>query len=583
MSVKSKKKNPDQAISGRESDHPVIQANFDPVLSMLTTVLNPDDDNDETDPFLEVENKEKHRLKAAGKKVLDIMNDDIITAYLDNNFGFTEALDWRREGVRSRVEKHLLNRAINTPGVDLMTYIDTWDDSCAIADEFISTSSHKRIFNKALSQDLSFGEFILSDPDRKSTGIPQFFMLHAKKVMATATINGELFYEKNPEGRTDLHAKIRPHGVGDHDFIPILRLSRIALIMDLMDDDLPEVASDLSTIRYLLSSQDININDHSLYSKVIAFLERRSAQRDLEDHQLIVTHMIPEKAMVTLIQEREGMEPLEYRYKSLSQPMAIRAAVSGKNNEERLHHEFPWMQHITRAIFREITSNQRFNDNGFLFKPILLVGEAGCGKTRYAQRLAEIVDIPSRIITIGGSSDNRSIAGSARAWGNSRPSLIVSLITEELTPNPIVILDEIEKVGASRRNGNIHDTLLQLLEPFNASRFFDEYLISKVDLSGVNYIATANSVNELPSPLKDRFMILKVPMPTYDQMIGVAHGIWANHWAKAKLPPEMTPVLDDELLTSVVPRNAASLRKVKKVMDIIIRNMMNDIPIMQPH
>jgi ATP-dependent Lon protease len=203
-----------------------------------------------------------------------------------------------------------------------------------------------------------------------------------------------------------------------------------------------------------------------------------------------------------------------------------------------------------------IDEQQRFGLHGkVLHKPTLLVGTPGSGKTYYAQRFTELTQVPSRLIAIGGMSDNLLLKGSARHWSSSRPSALVEFITESRCPNPIFILDEIDKVGSGKNNGYPYDILIQFMEPRNAATFFDECLLSTVNLSHVSYLATANGTKDLPDPLKDQMMLLHIPKPEPEHLVTVAIHLWWQHWQQLGLHSTQAPAPEPELFERLIVKN----------------------------
>ena len=215
-----------------------------------------------------------------------------------------------------------------------------------------------------------------------------------------------------------------------------------------------------------------------------------------------------------------------------------------------------------------------------LGQPILLVGSPGSGKTYYAQRLAALIRVPTRLLSIGGMADNIMLKGNARNWTASRPSMIAEFIAEKGCPNPVLILDELEKAGISKNNGNVYDTLIQLFETQNSAQFFDEHLLAAVDLSRVSYLATANSIETLPDPLKDRMLIWHVPSPEPEHLVAVAHRLWWRHWAS--LDVSVAPAPDSELLERALAE-AVSIRQVKTIVDVLLRMAKKSAPIVRVH
>jgi hypothetical protein len=150
-------------------------------------------------------------------------------------------------------------------------------------------------------------------------------------------------------------------------------------------------------------------------------------------------------------------------------------------------------------------------------RPIILVGSPGCGKTTFSGQLFSLLGIPYESYPCGGASDG-SLGGTARRWSTGEPSLPLALVRRHRFASPGIILDEVEKAGTSRHNGALADVLLGLLEPESAKAWFDPYLQSSVDLSHVVWLATANILDGVPAPLRDRCRILRFPDPTLEHL-----------------------------------------------------------------
>lgn len=281
--------------------------------------------------------------------------------------------------------------------------------------------------------------------------------------------------------------------------------------------------------------------------------------------------------------DSERDESLVKKYKPLTQPMPLKqVTLSSALIRQVLDKEFPWMHRVTDEIAAALIDSQRHQLGSALIRPILLVGKPGTGKTQYLRRLADLMAVPYLTLSIGGMSDNMTLKGSARSWSTARPSVISDFIHENQCPNPVVILDEIEKGGQGRHNGNVYDTLLQLLEHLNASKFYDEYLQAPIDLSRVTFLATANSIEDLPEPIKDRMLKLKVPEPTADDRYLVAEQQWWSYWAARQIPMHEIPAFNPHFVKELL-KKATSLRQVKNVMDIYLKHASAACPLMQLH
>ena len=145
-------------------------------------------------------------------------------------------------------------------------------------------------------------------------------------------------------------------------------------------------------------------------------------------------------------------------------------------------------------------------------RPTLFVEPPGPGKSRFVERFLDEIRVPFSNYGCGEMLDN-SIAGTPRRWSNGEPSLPVALIRAHGIANPVVILDVVEEAGRSRHNGNIVDALLRMLEPATARSWHDPHIEAPVDISNIVWLATANLLDGLSAPFRDRWRILRFPAP----------------------------------------------------------------------
>lgn len=159
--------------------------------------------------------------------------------------------------------------------------------------------------------------------------------------------------------------------------------------------------------------------------------------------------------------------------------------------------------------------------------PLLLIGSPGIAKTRYARRLGEVLDLKPAVHPTTGLPDGM-FAGLSRGWSNGMPCAPLQAIIRSKIANPMLIMDEIEKIGTSRSYGSLHDVLLNMLEPESARRYTDVYLNCAVDISAVNFVMTANTLAGIPQPLLDRCTIISVPAPGPEHLEALAGSILAD-------------------------------------------------------
>ena len=185
---------------------------------------------------------------------------------------------------------------------------------------------------------------------------------------------------------------------------------------------------------------------------------------------------------------------------------------------DELQKEFPWAVDTVRIVFSDLIARRSHGALRLGMSPVLLVGPPGVGKTRFAQRLSELLGAPSLVMNLAGTSENKLLKGFSRGWSGNRPSRIVELIRQEKVVNPLIILDEVDKTSAAGGNGgSVQDALLDLLEPANARRYQDVYLMAECDLSHCFYIATCNSIQSISEPLRTRFrpVLFQAPGPEH--------------------------------------------------------------------
>lgn len=233
---------------------------------------------------------------------------------------------------------------------------------------------------------------------------------------------------------------------------------------------------------------------------------------------VIVTGEIPPAS------DRSDMDYLK-RFEMLREPMAFKEFPS-LDALQALHAtlraEFPWAQEAISLVMTDLLARKHHGAVRLGMAPVVLVGPPGTGKTRFVQRLGELLDTPNTVINLAGMTDVKVLKGLTRGWSSNRPSRLVEFIQQTKVPNPLFILDEIDKAQCGYSNGgDPQDALLDLLEPGNARRYHDVYLLTECNLSHCMYIATSNSLSALSEPLLSRLrpVLFPAPGPEYAHVI----------------------------------------------------------------
>ena len=203
---------------------------------------------------------------------------------------------------------------------------------------------------------------------------------------------------------------------------------------------------------------------------------------------------------------------------------------------------------------------------------LTLIGPPGTGKTSIGESIARATGRQFVRMSLGGVRDEAEIRGHRRTYIGALPGRLVRALRDAGTMNPVIMLDEVDKIGADWR-GDPSSALLEVLDPAQNHSFRDHYLDVELDLSQVLFIATANVADTIPGPLFDRMEVIRFDGYTIDEKVAIARGhLWPRQVERNGLrPDEVTKT--DAVLRRVVNdyTREAGVRQLERELGTLLR------------
>src|SRR5215216_6196992 len=328
----------------------------------------------------------------------------------------------------------------------------------------------------------------------------------------------------------------------------------------------------MESIRKELGEDDANVIDD--YRKKIEDADMPEAVREQAEKEL---------ARLERMGEQSGESSMIRTYLDwlISVPWGKRSEerLDPQHTQEVLDADHAGLEDVKERIVeyiavRKLRKERGVEDNKRSGAILTLIGPPGTGKTSIGESIARATGREFIRMSLGGVRDEAEIRGHRRTYIGALPGRLVRALRDAGTMNPVIMLDEVDKVGADWR-GDPSAALLEVLDPAQNHSFRHHYLDVELDLSGVLFIATPNIAETIPAPLLDRMEVVRFDGYTTDEKVAIAKGsLWPRQRERNGVRPDEVAI-DDEAIRNVITEytREAGVRNLERELGKALRKI----------
>ena len=316
-----------------------------------------------------------------------------------------------------------------------------------------------------------------------------------------------------------------------------------------------------ATVRRQMERQEAHRKEREAAEAALLLQEASPFAETIPDHHLVVARLSKDEMKNPKL--REIIAPLKSII-NVALPLVEVPPLHQVRNA--LVFEFPYACDVIDLALADLVGRPTIR-----LRPLLLVGDPGGGKSRFARRLGELLGV-GVWREDASRADGAVFGGTDRRWYSAEPCHPFLAIAQGKIGNPLVLIDELEKAGTRSDYGRLWDCLLGFLETETSVRYPDPALQTTLDLSQVSYIATANSLDPLPSPIRDRLRIVAFPKPAAGDLNALLPAVMADLARERGVDQNWVPPLNGAEHTAVARYwRGGSVRHLRRVVEVVLR------------